>query len=127
MGLDADVVVTRGDLTIEVAFQVADNETVALLGRNGAGKTTALEAIAGITPLASGRVALGERRIEDLPAEQRGIGVSFQDAVLFPKLSVLENVAFPLRARGTNKIDARARAAELLGDLAPDVRRDAKR
>ena len=125
MGLDADVVVTRGDRTIEVALQVADGETVALLGRNGAGKTTALEAIAGVAPLAEGHVALGERRIENLPAEQRGIGVSFQDAMLFPKLSVLENVAFPLRARGTAKGDARASAARLLEDLAPDVRPDA--
>ena len=125
MGLDADVVVTRGDRTIEVALQVADGETVALLGRNGAGKTTALEAIAGVAPLASGHVALGDRRIEDLPAEERGIGVSFQDAMLFPKLSVLENVALPLRARGTTKVEARARAAQLLGDLAPDVHLDA--
>jgi molybdate transport system ATP-binding protein len=110
MGLDADVVVRRGERTIAVAFHAEDGETVALLGRNGAGKTTTIEAIAGITPLASGHVELGGRRIDALPAEERGVGVAFQDAMLFPTLSVLENVAFPLRARRAPRADARARA-----------------
>jgi molybdate transport system ATP-binding protein len=125
MPLDAAVAVRRGDWTIEVALQVVDGETVALLGRNGAGKTTALEAIAGITPLASGHVELDGRRIDELPAELRGIGFAFQDAMLFPKLSVLENVAFPLRARGVDKAEARRRATDLLGELATDVNADA--
>jgi len=125
MALDAEVVVARGDRTIEVALQVDDGETVALLGRNGAGKTTALEAIAGVAPLASGHVTLGGRRIDGLPAEQRHIGVAFQDAMLFPKLTVLENVAFPLRARGAKRAAARKRASGRLDELAPGVSREA--
>jgi molybdate transport system ATP-binding protein len=124
MGLDAAVVVHRAARTIEVAMQVADGETVALLGRNGAGKTTALEAISGVAPLTSGHIELDGRRIENLPAERRGIGVAFQDAILFPRMSVLENVAFPLRARGVDRADARTRAGRLLADLAPEVRGD---
>jgi molybdate transport system ATP-binding protein len=125
MGLDADVVVQRGTRTIEVSLQVADGETVALLGRNGAGKTTAIEAIAGIAALERGFVNLVDRRVDGLPPEQRGVGVAFQDAMLFPRLSVLENVAFPLRARGVRKGDARIKAAGTLNDVAPEVRPDA--
>ena len=125
MALEADVVVRRGQRTIEVSLQVADGETVALLGRNGAGKTTALEAIAGIAPLASGFVNLADHPIDEKPPERRDIGVSFQDAMLFPALTVVENVAFPLRARGVHRNEARNRAIERLADLAPDVRPDA--
>jgi molybdate transport system ATP-binding protein len=125
MALDAGVLVGRGDRTIEVELQVADGETVALLGRNGSGKTTALEAIAGVAPLTSGHVTIAGRRVESLPAEQRHIGAAFQDAMLFPKLTVLENIAFPLRARGVRRAEARARAARLLDELAPEVAPDA--
>jgi molybdate transport system ATP-binding protein len=120
MPLDVDVAVRRGDRTIAVAFDVADGETVALVGRNGAGKTTALEAIAGIAD-ATGQVVLDGRSLMDQPPERRGIGVAFQDGMLFPKLSVLENVAFPLRAAGTGRDPARARARNVLGELAPTV------
>jgi molybdate transport system ATP-binding protein len=125
MALDADLVVRRGERTIEVSLQVGDGEAVALLGRNGAGKTTAIEAIAGVTPLASGFVKLADHRIDHEPPERRGIGVAFQDAILFPSMSVLENVAFPLRARGAPRTEARTSAAARLADLAPDVRPDA--
>jgi molybdate transport system ATP-binding protein len=120
MPLDVDVEVRRGERTIAVSFSVADGETVALVGRNGAGKTTALEAIAGIVPT-TGRVVLDGRSLTELPPERRGIGVTFQDAMLFPKLSVLENVAFPLRAGGVGRDAARARAGAVLADLAPAV------
>jgi molybdate transport system ATP-binding protein len=120
MPLDVDVEVRRGDRTIAVAFAVDDGETVALVGRNGAGKTTALEAIAGIA-VVTGRVDLDGRSLVSLPPEGRGIGVAFQDGMLFPKLSVLENVAFPLRAGGVGREEARTRARERLAELAPDV------
>jgi molybdate transport system ATP-binding protein len=121
MGLEAAGTVRRSDRTIEVSLQVADGETVALLGRNGAGKTTAIEAIAGIAELVEGRIELDGERIDDIPAERRGVGVAFQDAMLFPKLSVLENVAFPLRARGADKGEARSKASAALRELAADV------
>jgi molybdate transport system ATP-binding protein len=120
MPLDVDVEVRRGDRTIAVAFAVGDGETVALVGRNGAGKTTALEAIAGIAD-ATGRVVLDGRSLMAQAPERRGIGVAFQDSMLFPKLSVLENVAFPLRAAGTRRDRSRVRARDVLGELAPTV------
>jgi molybdate transport system ATP-binding protein len=120
MPLAIDVEVRRGERTIAVAFTVDDGETVALVGRNGAGKTTVLEAIAGIAD-ATGRVVLDGRSLTDLAPERRGIGVAFQDGMLFPKLSVLENVAFPLRATGVGREAARARAGDKLGELAPAV------
>jgi molybdate transport system ATP-binding protein len=125
MPLDVDVEVRRGDRTIAVAFTVEDGETVALVGRNGSGKTTALEAIAGIAH-ATGRVVLGGRSLMELPPERRGIGVAFQDGMLFPKLSVLENVAFPLRASGVARDAARTRAQAVLSELAPTVGADTR-
>lgn len=125
MALDVDVEIRRGDRTIAVAFAVGDGETVALVGRNGAGKTSALEAIAGIAD-ATGRVVLDGRALTGTPPERRGIGVAFQDGMLFPKLDVLENVAFPLRAAGVGRDAARDRARAVLAEVAPTVDTDAR-
>jgi len=121
MPLDAAVVVRRGTRVIDVDIHVADGETVALLGRNGAGKTTVIEALAGIAPLASGSIELDGEAIHERPPELRSIGVAFQDALLFPRMNVRENIAFPLRARKVPAAAARARADELLATLAPSV------
>lgn len=121
MGLEAAVRVARGTHVLDVAFTVADGETVALVGRNGAGKTTVLEALAGLVPLEAGRIELDDRRIDGLDVEQRGIGLAFQDGALFPRMSVRENVAFAARARGDRVGPARARADRLLAQLAPAV------
>ena len=99
---------------------MAPGEVVALLGPNGAGKTTVLRAIAGLVPLDAGRVVLDGRLLDDpatgtwVPTERRPIGYVFQDYLLFPHLSALDNVAFGLRSRGTPKAEARRRAAAWL-------------
>ena len=86
-------------------FTLEEGEVVALLGPNGAGKTTLLRAIAGLLPLASGRVVLDGRVLEDaasgtyVPTEERSIGFVFQDYLLFPHMSVVDNVAFGVRSR----------------------------
>ncbi|MDQ1491622.1 MAG: molybdate transport system ATP-binding protein [Actinomycetota bacterium] len=91
-----------------------------LLGPNGAGKTTLLRILAGLLVPDEGRVVLDGRVLDDtatgehVPAEARPVGVVFQNYVLFPHLSALENVAFGLRARGVPKAEARARASEWL-------------
>ncbi|MEP6759295.1 MAG: ABC transporter ATP-binding protein [Actinomycetota bacterium] len=126
MSLRATVRVRRGDHVVNVAFEVADGETVALVGRNGAGKTTVLEALAGLVPLESGLIELDDRRIDALGPDRRGIGLAFQDGALFPKMSVRENVAFAARARRTPAPKARARADALLAELAPGVNPDAR-
>ncbi|MGW0602566.1 ABC transporter ATP-binding protein [Streptomyces sp. NPDC002640] len=113
-GLDARLVVRRGDFLLDVALTAAPGEVVALLGPNGAGKTTALRALAGLTPLDDGHLLLDGRELSALPAENRPVGVVFQDYLLFPHLSALDNVAFGLRCRGLSRREARAEAARRL-------------
>ena len=114
--LRATIGLALGDLDVDVDLAVADREVVALLGPNGAGKTTVLRAIAGLHPLDRGGIEVDGRALDDpatgvfVPTAERPIGVVFQDYLLFPRMSALENVAFGLRARGVPKAQARARA-----------------
>jgi molybdate transport system ATP-binding protein len=104
-GLSATFTATQGTFTLDVALEVEPGRPLALLGPNGSGKTTAINALAGLVPLTSGSITVGGRVLEDaasgafVPPEQRQVGVVFQNYLLFPHLSVLENVAFGLRAR----------------------------
>lgn len=127
-GLDARVVVERAAFRLDVALRVPAGSTTAVVGPNGAGKSTLLRALAGLAPLTAGRVALDGRELEraggtggsaDLrvPAEGRGIGVVFQDHLLFPHLSALANVAFGPRAHGVARAVAEERARALLDRL----------
>ncbi len=123
-GLDARVVVERAAFRLDVARAVPAVSTTAVVGPNGAGKSTMLRALAGLAPLTAGRVALDGRVLEDpggsaarIPAEGRGIGVVFQDHLLFPHLSALQNVAFGPRAHGVAPAVADGRARALLDRL----------
>jgi molybdate transport system ATP-binding protein len=115
--LRADVEVRLGSLALEAQLRVQPGEIVAVLGPNGAGKTTLLRALAGLVRPDRGTVSLDGTVFDDvargihLPPERRPIGVVFQDYLLFPHLSALENVAFGLRARGVRAADARRSAA----------------
>lgn len=106
MTLEARIKAAIVGFDLDVELAVAPGELVAVLGPNGAGKTSLLRALAGLLPLRAGRVALDGIVLEDpvagirVPSERRPIGLVFQDYLLFPHLSVLENVAFGLRARG---------------------------
>ncbi|WP_325053022.1 ABC transporter ATP-binding protein [Thermomonospora amylolytica] len=113
-GLQARLVVRRGDFTLDLALEAAAGEVVALLGPNGAGKTTALRALAGLTPLAEGHIRLDGEPVHDLAAERRPVGVVFQDYLLFPHMTALDNVAFGPRCRGASRREARRRAGEWL-------------
>jgi len=102
--LEAAIRIKRNGFTLDVALSAAVGETVAVLGPNGAGKTTLLRALAGLEDV-EGRVTLDGEVLDDtsrgvhVPAEKRRAGLVFQDHVLFPHLSVIENVAFGLRAQ----------------------------
>ncbi|MCV2393855.1 ATP-binding cassette domain-containing protein [Actinotalea sp. M2MS4P-6] len=123
MSLDAHVVVRRADFVLDLALAVEPGETVALVGSNGAGKTTFLHAVAGLVRLDDGHVRLGGRVLSDVragthvPPERRRCGLVFQQHLVFPHLSALENVAFGLRAAGVRRREARRRAAGWLDRL----------
>jgi molybdate transport system ATP-binding protein len=118
--LDAHLVVHRGAFRLDVPLRIANGEVVALLGPNGAGKTTALRALAGLQPLTAGHIALGGRDLDRpdgrvwTPPERRPIGVVFQDYLLFPHLTALDNIAFGPRRHGTDRRTARRQAADWL-------------
>jgi molybdate transport system ATP-binding protein len=114
MMLDARLVVKRAGFTLDIELAVAAGEVVALLGPNGAGKTTALRSLAGLTALDDGHVTLDGVRLDDEPPERRRIGVVFQDYLLFPHLSALDNVAFGPRCRHVPRREAREQAREWL-------------
>ena len=121
MTLDARIGLQRGDLTVDLQLRVAAGEVLALIGPNGAGKTSALLALAGLLPLDRGRIAIGETVLDSpttgqfLPPERRSVGFVFQDYLLFGHMSVVENVAFGLRARGVSRSAARRVAEDWLG------------
>lgn len=114
MTLSVDIAVRRGGFDVVTAFAAAAGSTVALLGPNGAGKSTIVRALAGLEDDVEGSIRVDGTEITKVAPELRPIGVVFQDLRLFPHLSALENVAFPLRARGMTKADARARSTALL-------------
>ena len=120
MSLEALVRAHLGELVLDAGLEIATGESVVLLGPNGAGKTTLLRALAGLVPLDDGKVVLDGELLEDpaqgwrMPAEQRAVGVVFQDYLLFPHLSLVENVAFGLRARGMKRAEAQTRAGSWL-------------
>jgi molybdate transport system ATP-binding protein len=119
--LRAHIVVARGTLSLDVWLDAAPGEVVAVLGPNGAGKTTILRCLAGLLAIERGSIeVLGEMVDEPaagifVQAERRSCGVMFQQYLLFPHMSVLENVAFGLRARGVDKSAAHEQARLWLG------------
>jgi len=127
--VEADLHVSLGTLQLDVELAIGAGEVVALLGPNGAGKTTVLRTLAGLQRVAGGHVAIDGQRVDDPGAgqfvlpEKRPIGVVFQEYLLFPHLTLLENVAFGPRSKGMSRVLARQRAQlwldrVSLGDLA---------
>jgi molybdate transport system ATP-binding protein len=122
--LDAHLAVDRATFRLDIHLTVARGEVVALLGPNGAGKTTALRAVAGLARLSGGYVRLADQIVDEpgrriwTSTERRSVGVVFQDYLLFPHLSALENVAFGPRCHGVGRHHARAQAAAWLERVA---------
>ncbi len=120
MTLDVCARVRLGRLDLDVELRIGQGEVVAVLGPNGAGKTTLLRALAGLVPLDAGHIRLGEEVLDDpqagifVPPEKRPVGVVFQDYLLFPHLSALDNVAFGLRCRRLGRAMAHQRAQQWL-------------
>lgn len=122
-GLNAQLGFARESFALDVEVCVEPGEVVALLGPNGAGKSTVLRILAGLLPLQTGRITLGDRTLADAehrvhqPPHERPIGLVFQDYLLFPHLSVLDNVAFGPLVSGVSKTTARRHATTWLDRL----------
>lgn len=116
-GLQVDLTIRRSEtFQLGLDLSIPPGVTVALLGPNGAGKSTAVAAIAGLLSVDRGRIELDGTALDDpgtgvfVPADERRIGVVFQDYLLFSHMSVLDNVAFGLRSRRVPRHQALARA-----------------
>ena len=83
----------------DISFDVAEGESLVLLGASGSGKSTILRIIAGLEQPDSGRVILHGKDVTDLPARERGVGVIFQAYALFPRMTVEKNIAYGLKIR----------------------------
>ncbi|HEY0697079.1 MAG TPA: ATP-binding cassette domain-containing protein, partial [Micromonospora sp.] len=115
--------VTRGGFRLDLTLAVDAGEVLAVLGPNGAGKSTLLRALAGLAPLDAGEIHLAGEPVDSpaaglfVPPERRPVGVVFQDHLLFPHLTVVENVAFGPRCRGVGRRAAREQATGWLSRL----------
>lgn len=114
--------VTIQNLTKQFATTIAVNdfsaviesgELIALLGPSGCGKSTMLNMISGILPVTKGKIYFDDDDVTDISPEKRGVGLVFQNYALYPHMSVLENICFPLEIKKVKKEERVARAKEM--------------
>jgi putative spermidine/putrescine transport system ATP-binding protein len=98
----------------DFSLTIEKGELVSLLGPSGCGKTTALRIVAGLERASSGEITLNGKKITDVPAHKRNMGMVFQSYSLFPHLTIEENVAFGLQMRREPKERRNSKAGELL-------------
>ncbi len=100
-----------------VNFHIPDGTYAVLMGRTGCGKTTLLEAVCGLRPIAGGRVYLMDRDVTSLPPGRRNLGLVPQDGALFSTMTVARHLGFALRVRKRPRREIRERVGELAGLL----------
>lgn len=96
-----------------LSVTMESGKMIALLGPSGCGKTTILNMLSGILPVTEGRILFDDRDVTNLPPEKRNIGLVFQNYALYPHMSVMENICFPLEMKRVPKKQRIARAKEL--------------
>ena len=94
-----------------------DGELICLLGPSGCGKSTILNMLSGILPVSGGDIYFDEDNVTKLPPEERGIGLVFQNYALYPHMTVLENICFPLEIKRVPKDERVARATKMAKPL----------
>jgi sn-glycerol 3-phosphate transport system ATP-binding protein len=92
-----------------VSTEVADGEFVVIVGPSGCGKSTLLRMVAGLEPISSGEIRIGERVVNDLEPKDRDIAMVFQNYALYPHMTVYENMSYGLRIKGFARADIEAR------------------
>mgnify|MGYP001029022206 CR=1 FL=1 len=100
---------------VNITFQ--EGALTALLGPSGCGKSTILNMIAGILPPTDGKIYFGENDVAEVPMEKRGVGMVFQNYSLYPHMTVLQNICFPLESKKELKKAARIERAKELAKL----------
>ena len=100
----------------DIALDIEPGELLVCIGPSGCGKTTLLKLIAGFLPCSAGRILLGGEDVTSVSVRSRQCGVVFQSYALFPHMSVLENVGYPLRVRNVS-LSERTRRAEAMLDM----------
>lgn len=100
-----------------VSLEIKDKEFIVLVGPSGCGKSTTLRMIAGLEEISEGKIWIGDRLVNDVPAKNRDIAMVFQNYALYPHMTVFENMAFGLKLRGYPRPEIEKRvfeAAEIL-------------
>ncbi|MPY96506.1 MAG: ATP-binding cassette domain-containing protein [Actinophytocola sp.] len=113
----AEVRLRRDGLALDVTLDVPDGGVLAVLGPNGSGKSTLLDCLAGLLRPDDASIYIGSRSVAELPPPDRRVGLLRQDPLLFPHLSVLDNVAFGPRSRGSDTRQARDVARRWLAEI----------
>jgi multiple sugar transport system ATP-binding protein len=119
-----------GNFTVvpDLSLEIADHEFVVFVGPSGCGKSTLLRIIAGLEPITSGEMFIGDKLVNGIPAAQRDIAMVFQDYALYPHMRVYDNMAFALELRGMPKaeIESRVRQAAAMLHIEPYLDRKPK-
>ena len=97
-----------------VTLDIKAGELIALLGPSGCGKTTLLRIIAGFIVQSEGHVVIGDTMVDELPPNRREVGIVFQNYALFPHMTIADNIAYGLAARGVAREEQTARVKEML-------------
>jgi multiple sugar transport system ATP-binding protein len=105
---------TYGNVSVleKVSMHIKSGEFIVFLGPSGCGKSTLLRMIAGLEEVTAGEIRIGDRRVDQLPPNQRGVAMVFQNYALYPHMTVRENMSFGLQNVGTEKQEIERRVAD---------------